>query len=34
VLTENNNFGLPTGTGVPPDGTSARRFQLSARLRF
>jgi len=27
-------FGMPFGDGVPPDGTGARRFQLSARFRF
>jgi hypothetical protein len=27
-------FGMPSGDGAPPDGTGARRFQLSARFRF
>jgi hypothetical protein len=34
VLTQYANWGLPTTTAIPPDGTSARRFQLAARLRF
>ena len=34
VLTQYANWGWPNQTGVPPDGTSARRFQLSARFHF
>jgi hypothetical protein len=34
VLTQYTNWGLPNTTAVPPDGTSARRFQVSARFRF
>ena len=34
VLTQYANWGQPNSTAVPPDGTSARRFQLSARFRF
>jgi hypothetical protein len=34
VLTQYTNWGLSNTTAVPPDGTSARRFQVSARFRF
>ncbi len=33
-LTKVATFGTPSGDGVFPDGTGARRFQLSARFRF
>jgi hypothetical protein len=34
VLTQRTDFGTPYTTSIFPDGTSARRFQLAARLRF
>jgi outer membrane receptor protein involved in Fe transport len=34
LLTPVASFGTPFGDGAPPDGTNARRFQLSARFRF
>jgi hypothetical protein len=34
VLTQYSNWGLPNTTSIPPDGTSARRFQVGARLHF
>ena len=34
AITTVATFGMPFGDGVPPDGTGARRFQLSARFRF
>jgi len=34
VLTRRTDFGTPNTTSMFPDGTSARRFQLSARFRF
>jgi hypothetical protein len=33
-LTANAPFGTPNGDGSQPDGTNARRLQLSARFRF
>lgn len=33
-LTANAPFATPTGDGSQPDGTNARRLQLSARFRF
>jgi hypothetical protein len=34
ALTRRSDFGTPNSTAMFPDGTSARRFQLAARLRF
>ncbi|MCX6617137.1 MAG: TonB-dependent receptor [Acidobacteria bacterium] len=34
ALTQRTDFGTPYTTSIFPDGTSARRFQLAARLRF
>jgi hypothetical protein len=34
ALTQRADFGTPYTTSMFPDGTSARRFQLAARLRF
>src|SRR5262249_16322246 len=34
VLTQRNNFGIPSADGSQPDGTNARRFQLAFRFRF
>lgn len=34
VLTQYTNWGLPNTTAIPPDGTGARRFQLSVRFHF
>jgi hypothetical protein len=33
-LTKRANFGAPNNDGSPPDGTSARRFQLALRFSF
>jgi hypothetical protein len=33
-LTANAPFGIPNGDGSQPDGTNARRLQISARFRF
>jgi hypothetical protein len=34
VLTQYTNWGQPNTTAIPPDGTGARRFQLSVRFHF
>ena|SRR5215472_6007491 len=34
TMTNVATFATPFGDGGPPDGTNARRFQISARFRF